>query len=344
MIENNQVVNLIPFKIIVTHGPYCPDGKYSELCARYYYSMNPYDNLIYWQVDPGQQLENMKDLFTNLRDTIKVMTQKVGHMTSESVTRPMVEIISFDVGFNPETIITLLKTNSDMNITFDIYDHHISSINAWKEFQPNQTDKLEKLYKYTGNIDDCGATLAWKYYFNDKIPLILEYVRIRDNWLFDTQRAKDLNASEVNEYLNTFDVLVEPTKYFNLFSITEEKDSQWLNPAITFGKTMINNKTKEMKNIMKGGRCQILNGKNVFIVNSSIYQSDIGNEAMNQRVDYAIIWRFDEYTKKFHISLRSRKNGNIDVSKIAQRYGGGGHHSAAGLELTSFEEIYKLTV
>ena len=56
----------------------------------------------------------------------------------------------------------LLNDYSDkMNITFDIYDHHITSIEDWSNFKPNQEDeKLVKFYKYTGNIEDCGAIVV----------------------------------------------------------------------------------------------------------------------------------------------------------------------------------------
>ena len=52
--------------------------------------------------------------------------------------------------------------------------------------------------------------------------------------------------------------------------------------------------------------------------------------------DYAMIWRYDEKSKKYCVSLRSRKGGK-DVQEIAKKYGGGGHINAAGFESTNMQ-------
>lgn len=333
---------MIPFKVIVTHGPVCPDGKYAELCAKYYNSINPYDNLIYWQVDPSHQLSNMNDVFRNIREFMKQIN--LSHVD--------VEVISFDVAFTPDIILTLYEMNVDLNISFDIYDHHISAIKGWEKFiaptdkmyeYVTHTDKIMKplTYRFTGNIEDCGATLSWKYFFPDQpIPLILEYVRIRDNWLFDKEIAKELRANEVNEYMNMFDVHEESESYFFLFNLKLEDG--WFKNAIQFGNIIIKSKEKQIENMMKFGDLRELNNHKVYVINGTIYQSEIGNKAVESNIcDYAIIWRYNELSKKYNISMRSKKGG-VDVSLIAKKFGGGGHQAASGCEIDNFEDINKL--
>ena len=67
---------MLPCKVIITHGPYCPDGKYAELCARYYFDSNPYDNLVYWQVDASQQYENTRKKKKKIREVNKSLNDE----------------------------------------------------------------------------------------------------------------------------------------------------------------------------------------------------------------------------------------------------------------------------
>ena len=333
---------MLPCKVIITHGPYCPDGKYAELCARYYFDSNPYDNLVYWQVDAGQQYENTSELFKKIREVNKSLNE----------TMP-IEIITFDVAYEPHIITKLLNDFSDLKLSFDIYDHHITSINAWKkddEYTKSIDNMNNCFVRYTGNLEDCGATLAWKYFFpNKSIPLILEYVRIRDIWLFDTQYAKDIHADIINEYMNTFNVLSAPTSYFSLFNMSKfDPHDTWIKKAMEFGQIITTLKNSQIDSTIKSGNLRVINNKNVFVINSTIYQSDIGNKLIEPSTnpyptlfDYVIIWRYDEVSKQYNISLRSKKGG-VDVSLIAKKFGGGGHQPAAGCTLYNFDDINNL--
>jgi phosphoesterase RecJ-like protein len=56
--------------------------------------------------------------------------------------------------------------------------------------------------------------------------------------------------------------------------------------------------------------------------------------------------RSQEQIRLYHVSLRS--DGSVDVAAIAARFGGGGHHSAAGFSIESTlpeikEEILRIT-
>lgn len=67
-------------------------------------------------------------------------------------------------------------------------------------------------------------------------------------------------------------------------------------------------------------------GFKVPIVNSTVLQSEIGNE-LSKGKPFAIIWWNKDKEKRFCYSLRSSENGQ-DVSEICKRHGGGGHKHA----------------
>jgi nanoRNase/pAp phosphatase (c-di-AMP/oligoRNAs hydrolase) len=68
-------------------------------------------------------------------------------------------------------------------------------------------------------------------------------------------------------------------------------------------------------------------GKKVYAINNSLkrYTSELGGILVKKKAPMALIWYEDEEGLK--VSLRS--DGTVDVSKIAGKYGGGGHRSAS---------------
>ena len=82
----------------------------------------------------------------------------------------------------------------------------------------------------------------------------------------------------------------------------------------------------------------VLDGHSALAVNSSVFESQTGNTIISRGYDIGIIWRYlGEGDIK--VSLRSKKDGEVDVCRIAERYGGGGHISAAGFILKSGIDI-----
>lgn len=69
---------------------------------------------------------------------------------------------------------------------------------------------------------------------------------------------------------------------------------------------------------------------NVLMTIACKHQSHIGNLALENIPDLEVVYMFDP--EKMLMSMRSR--GNIDVSEIAKKHGGGGHLKAAGHPVT----------
>lgn len=339
-----------PKLVVLTHRP-CRDGFVAFICARKHYETNGFDNVFYWGVEPSKQVDDMKSLISKL-DELAI---------SEKFTHVIVE--SFDIAFNTDTIFSMLLNTS---FTFDIkiYDHHRSAIDSWQVKTFEKTESWSKLSsavveemsvntKYTcrikgkhdiafiSDLNECGASLAYSYYYKRPIPLFIEYVKDRDNWMFDTKEAKDRHSMEVNEYL----MATSPsyTDYASWYKLLEEQ-SQFFDNAYQGGKMLLDMKDRTIRGIMSNGTNRMIDNYMVFVCNCPIYVSDIGNIAVNEykeengirkyQCDYAMIWRYDEVSKKYYVSLRSRK-GSVDVQEICKRYGGGGHASASGFETSN---------
>lgn len=74
-------------------------------------------------------------------------------------------------------------------------------------------------------------------------------------------------------------------------------------------------------------------GKNIYAVNSPVLHSQIGAR-LAKKAPLGIVWHQQKGRRFF--SLRSR---SLDVSKIAEKFGGGGHRLAAGFNLSASKPL-----
>ncbi len=348
--------------IVLTHRP-CRDGFVASLCARKYY-MNTYSPKygdvmpIFWGIEPSKQFGDMETLIA------KIKTDD----TENKIKKIYIE--SFDIAFYPETIIGIINVNTQYEFNIRIMDHHKSSFDSWNELivddntlkhdinVSNIYKRVIKVYssrvEFMCNMSECGASLAWQYYFPDlPIPLFIEYVKDRDNWLFDTADAKARYSVEVNEYLmaNSPDY----NDYQTWFTYFDKTAEYFNDTAYNGGKNLMNMKKSNVNAIMSVGIIRKIGQHNVYVCNSPIFVSDVGNIACEKyntdesvppqrsyTCDYAMIWRYDEKCKKYCVSLRSRKGG-IDVQEIAKKFGGGGHENASGFETDTMDFLQNIS-
>jgi hypothetical protein len=70
-----------------------------------------------------------------------------------------------------------------------------------------------------------------------------------------------------------------------------------------------------------------------WIVNSNVFQSEIGNILCNidpHLYPFAIIWHVEPGLYKDVVRVSLRSTGDFSVAKLAEDWGGGGHKNAAG--------------
>ena len=88
--------------------------------------------------------------------------------------------------------------------------------------------------------------------------------------------------------------------------------------------------------LLPGTETVLFDGKKILALNAPYYfSSDLGHELAARTGTFAIVW--NESAGRIRVSLRS--TGNIDVSKIAKKYGGGGHKNASGFSFLIHEKF-----
>jgi oligoribonuclease NrnB/cAMP/cGMP phosphodiesterase (DHH superfamily) len=199
-------------------------------------------------------------------------------------------------------------------------DHHTSSLNLEKE--------MSWLKQIKGIRQDkvSGAGLTYMYLYNcsfDELPYHVKLVSDYDCWIYDYD--SDTTNFKLGIETKNYDAL--DNIWIELFDTKEIMSI--INDVILTGMTIKKyidmDNAQYLKNYsyeseIAGHRCLVVNKKS----NSWIF-GDRYNE-----YPLVMVWVFDG--KKYSYSIFS-SNPNIDCSKIAESYGGGGHQGAAGFSL-----------
>mgnify|MGYP001597731061 CR=1 FL=1 len=248
--------------------------------------------------------------FKNKAKYIGVMHQSP---VPDGIKNKIVYMIDFTY---PEEVIKKLIKN---NISVTSIDHHISAKKAIM---------MTNNYSYSEN--NSGSVLAWKYFFPKKpIPKILKYVEDMDLWKKTMPYSEEiflyhsLYRFDFNEWNKLALILENPEK---------------IKQCVKIGKALLKYQENLINPLLDKNADKVLfEGHKARAVNSPFFSSQIGNKLLNKEFSVGIIWK--KGINKIFVSLRG--DGRTDVSKLAKKYGGGGHKNAAGFTIQDFPLPWK---
>lgn len=223
-------------------------------------------------------------------------------------------VIILDFSYNKETIKKMIAESNSLLIL----DHHKTAAAELSDIDCAHFD-----------MNHSGAMLSWKFFHPGKeAPRLIKFIEDRDLWRWEIPYSKEFSAA--------FDMVKFDFEEFDKFLDDSEVDD-----AIERGSYILAYSKTVISKIAKGAVERKLEGKSVLVVNSSHWMSEIGN-ALAIKCDLAVVWYYDHRHKQIKVSLRAHHE-DIDVSVIAQRFGGGGHKLASGFSLpegSSIESIF----
>ncbi|HDO23744.1 MAG TPA: hypothetical protein ENG99_00835 [bacterium] len=193
-----------------------------------------------------------------------------------------------------------------------VIDHHISSKSLVKSVP-------EHVY---GNKNS-GAVLSWKYFHSGKkVPKLLEYIEDMDIWKWKIKNTKEI--------LNVLFLREKDFKVWNKVA-QDLEDGKKRKKYIEEGLVVEKYKEKILDKILDKAEKASLEGKKAWVVNSPVFGSEIGGILVKNKNTIGVIWSYRN--GEINVSVRSKKK-LADVSKIAQKFGGGGHRNAAGFSVS----------
>lgn len=195
-----------------------------------------------------------------------------------------------------------------------VIDHHASQ----KETMKIATETIF-------NNSHSASVLAWKYFFpGRKTPNLLTHIEDMDLWKFKKKNTREIIAS-LDTYPFDFRIWDKIVSDFERPAVMEK--------YLKEGRAIVKYQDKLIADLAEGGTEVIIGGRRAVSVNSPILQSEIGNYIWKKKGKIGLIWN----SKNGRVKVGLRSRAGVDVSKIAKKFGGGGHKQASGF---SFEKEF----
>lgn len=200
-----------------------------------------------------------------------------------------------------------------------VIDHHKTAQDALNKV----SDKIRTHF----DMDECGATLAWKKFNPDvPIPAFLEYVRDRDLW-----QKKLPYTEEIHEAIGFIG------RTFALYDMIEHlTQDQLIQVFAPLGERLLKPKREKVEEIAKGYKLvEFMGYAPVALVHvpeeNERLTSDIGQWVYDHiDVAFVVMAMGHEDKGKMSLSFRSKLGEGADVGEIARKLDGGGHKHASG--------------
>lgn len=172
----------------------------------------------------------------------------------------------------------------------------------------------------------CGASLTWDVLFpGQKPPYILQYVEDQDLGRYRYEDTRVFHAALMSVPMT--------------FQSWDGVENTSLKVHIDYGHrvhTFLEGAAQRNIHRSKEG---LLDGFPCWFVNANPeVLCEAARSLLSTHPKHIVLgWYWDAQRDNFYCSIRS--NGNIDVSPIAQRFGGGGHPYASGFRVTDIMSL-----
>lgn len=146
---------------------------------------------------------------------------------------------------------------------------------------------------------------------------LVDYVEDGDLWRWELPMSREVNVA-LRSYPMTF-------RQWNLFD-----DIHFRLQLSQEGTAILRAQQRIVEQHVRFAKEVTIAGYKVLCVNATMFHSDIAGQLAEGR-PFGVTW-FESADGRRIYQLRSREGG-VDVSEIAKRFGGGGHRNAAGFTM-----------
>lgn len=217
------------------------------------------------------------------------------------------EIYVIDFSFRSPQIIELEKKVRRLVVL----DHHKTAEEAVKSIREHVFDNNRS-----------GAQIAWDYFFpNQERPKLVNYIGDSDIWTH-----KLPHTYEIGTYIHSHELTLESFDTLN----EQLEDSKTFAKCVEIGSILNKAHKGRVESFAERAFDVSFEGYTVKALNCpSDLRSDVGHLLASQYPPFAILFYLDviDGVPTWKISLRG--DDTIDVAALAEKYGGGGHFSAA---------------
>ena len=201
-----------------------------------------------------------------------------------------------------------------------ILDHHVSARERF-ESDPGLCNVFERAgHAVQFDLDHSGAVLAWRHFHPDaEMPALLLYIEDQDLWRWKLPKSEEVNAV-IGSHPRSFEVW-------------ERLAATPVEQLAAEGAPILRAQRMEVEQALHYAHPISLGRLRVEAVDSRSNRSRIGHE-LASRAQYGtpcgVVYRLTG--AQVDVSIYSVDD--FDVSKLAARFGGGGHRNASGFTVS----------
>lgn len=178
----------------------------------------------------------------------------------------------------------------------------------------------------------CGALVCFYHFSNilqsgEPAPKLLRYVDDYDRWIY---RYGD-DTKYLNKYIRTIPMTIEAWNHL----ADQVADKEQVALLLEAGKELQEKHDRKVERLAgTAWPIELAGVPGLAVYCDYKYASDVGHALAVKSNTYGCTIQILEDREVDRYSLRSYAGSPVDVSLIAQAYGGGGHRNAAGFEAT----------
>lgn len=200
-----------------------------------------------------------------------------------------------------------------------VLDHHVTARDRLAS-DLGFVNEIEALgHELNFDLSHSGAVLAWQYFHPDEaVPDLLRYVEDQDLWNWVLPDSDAVNAAIAS--------------YPREFEVWDRLAADPIESLIEQGKPILRANRIEIERRVDHAHPLALGTERIEAVNASINRSQIGHE-LAKRARFGKEWGLVYRVEGAEVFATLYSIGDLDISKIAVGYGGGGHANASGFRV-----------
>jgi hypothetical protein len=224
-------------------------------------------------------------------------------------------VVFADIWLRNEPLLAL----SELAAQIVILDHHLTAHDQFHSDPGIENALVENGHTAHFDLGHSGAMLSWHYFHPDEpAPELLRYVEDQDLWNWKLPQSEEVNAA-----IGSYD------RDFEVWSDLATRTSSDLARE---GAPIVRANQMEVRRALAHAHPVALGTERIEAVNAAANRASIGHE-LAKRARFGKPWGLVYRTSGSHVDCSIYSTGDLDVSAVATRFGGGGHRNASGFSI-----------
>ena len=213
-----------------------------------------------------------------------------------------------------------LRELADVASQVVVLDHHVTAQDRLASDASYVNELEEEGHLLHFDLGHSGSVLAWQYFHpENETPDLLRYVEDQDLWNWALPQSDAINAA-ISSYPREFEVW-------------DRLASDPISKLADEGEPILRSNRMEVARRLDHARPVALGIQRIEAVNASTNRAQIGHE-LAKRAAFGQEWGLVYRVEGAELYATIYSIGDLDISKVAMTYGGGGHKNASGFHVS----------